>query len=307
MSGLVKGVKKVFKAIGTAVKKVMKTTIGKILVGALAIFTGGAALAAFGAMGAGASFGSVMSAGLAGGMAPFSAAFSALTGAASSVGSALGLTGGTAGATTAAVTEGVVAGGTAVEGGALAAAAAEAAAPGAAAWAAPAAETAGLFGTEAAAAGGAAGGDAMAAAAAEAGAPGAASWSAPAASNGANLAELTAAPQGTSGGWMQNVGSGGIKVADVTGGMLQTPNITGAAPSASGGNWLTNLWDFVKPETAAGRLMYGQVLSSVGNSVMQGRAQQAQQDYQARMTAVPDISKTFEKKPDFRWALAGGK
>ncbi len=67
MSGLVKGVKKVFKAIGNAVKKVMKTTIGKILVGALAIFTGGAALAAFGAMGAGATFGSVMSAAVAGG------------------------------------------------------------------------------------------------------------------------------------------------------------------------------------------------------------------------------------------------
>lgn len=300
MSGLVKGVKKVFKAIGTAVKKVMKTTLGKILVGALAIFTGGAALAAFGAMGAGATFGSVMSAALAGGVAPFSAAFSALTGAASSVGSALGLTGGTAGATTAAVTEGAVAaGGTAAaEGGALAAAAAEAAAPGAAAWAAPAAETAGLFGTEAATAAGGMG--------IEAGSV--ANGIVPeAATQGANLAELTAAPQGTSGGWMQNVGTSGIKAADVTGGMLQTPNITGAAPSASGGNWLTNLWDFVKPETAAGRLMYGQVLSSVGNSVMQGRAQQAQQDYQARMTAVPDISKTFEKKPDFRWALAGGK
>lgn len=298
MSGLVKGVKKVFKAIGNAVKKVMKTTIGKILVGALAIFTGGAALAAFGAMGAGATFGSVMSAAVAGGAAPFSAAFSALTGAASSVGSALGLTGGTTGATTAAVTEGVVAGGTAAEGGALAAAAAEAAAPGAAAWAAPAAETAGLFGTEAATAAGGMG--------VEAGSV--ANGIVPeAATQGANLAELTAAPQGTSGGWMQNVGTSGIKAADVTGGMLQTPNITGAAPSASGGNWLTNLWDFVKPETAASRLMYGQIISGVGNSVMQGRAQQAQQDYQARMSAVPDISKTFEKKPDFRWALAGGK
>ena len=300
MSGLVKGVKKVFKAIGTAVKKVMKTTIGKILVGALAIFTGGAALAAFGAMGTGATFGSVMSAALAGGAAPFSAAFSALTGAASSVGSALGLTGGTAGATTAAVTEGVVAaGGTAAaEGGALAAAAAEAAAPGAAAWAAPAAETAGLFGTEAATAAGGMG--------VEAGSV-ANGFVPEAATQGASLADMAAAPQGTSGSWMQNVGTSGIKAADVTGGMLQTPNITGAAPSASGGNWLTNLWDFVKPETAASRLMYGQIISGVGNSVMQGRAQQAQQDYQARMTAVPDVSKTFEKKPDFRWALAGGK
>lgn len=300
MSGLVKGVKKVFKAIGTAVKKVMKTTIGKILVGALAIFTGGAALAAFGAMGTGATFGSVMSAALAGGAAPFSAAFSALTGAASSVGSALGLTGGTAGATTAAVTEGVVAaGGTAAaEGGALAAAAAEAAAPGAAAWAAPAAETAGLFGTEAATAAGGMG--------VEAGSV-ANGFVPEAATQGASLADMAAAPQGTSGSWMQNVGTSGIKAADVTGGMLQTPNITGAAPSASGGNWLTNLWDFVKPETAASRLMYGQIISGVGNSVMQGRAQQAQQDYQARMSAVPDISKTFEKKPDFRWALAGGK
>ena len=300
MSGLVKGVKKVFKAIGTAVKKVMKTTIGKILVGALAIFTGGAALAAFGAMGTGATFGSVMSAALAGGAAPFSAAFSALSGAASSVGSALGLTGGTAGATTAAVTEGVVAaGGTAAaEGGALAAAAAEAAAPGAAAWAAPAAETAGLFGTEAATAAGGMG--------VEAGSV-ANGFVPEAATQGASLADMAAAPQGTSGSWMQNVGTSGIKAADVTGGMLQTPNITGAAPSASGGNWLTNLWDFVKPETAASRLMYGQIISGVGNSVMQGRAQQAQQDYQARMSAVPDISKTFEKKPDFRWALAGGK
>lgn len=304
MSGLVKGVKKVFKAIGNAVKKVMKTTIGKILVGALAIFTGGAALAAFGAMGAGATFGSVMSAAVAGGAAPFSAAFSALTGAASSVGSALGLTGGTAGATTAAVTEGVVAaGGTAAaEGGALAAAAAEAAAPGAAAWAAPAAETAGLFGTEAATAAGGMGVEAGSVA--NGFVPEAASQGA---AQGANLADMAAAPQGTSGSWMQNVGTSGAKAADITGGMLQTPNITGAAPSASGGNWLTNLWDFVKPETAASRLMYGQIISGVGNSVMQGRAQQAQQDYQARMTAVPDISKTFEKKPDFRWALAGGK
>lgn len=305
MSGLVKGVKKVFKAIGTAVKKVMKTTIGKILVGALAIFTGGAALAAFGAMGAGATFGSVMSAGLAGGMAPFSAAFSALSGAASSVGSALGLTSGTAGATTAGVTEGVI-GGMGTEIGSVA----NGTMAGVGEMGVEAGSVAAGVGPEAAAAaelfpqGMASSGvssDVIGSAAADVTAPTASSWT-------PSGADMVAAPKdAAAGGWMQNVGTSGIKAADVTGGMLQTPNITGAAPSASGGNWLTNLWDFVKPETAEGRLMYGQVLSSVGNSVMQGRAQQAQQDYQARMTAVPDVSKTFEKKPDFRWALAGGK
>lgn len=284
MSGLVKGVKKVFSAIGNAVKKIMKSPIFKaLLIAAAVIFTGGAALGAFAAMGtAGATFGSVMAAGLSAGAAPFSAALGALTGAASSVGSALGI--GTAAA------EGTAAVGAAgvVEGGTMAAAAAEAAAPGAASWLAPAADTAGLFGETvaggAAASEGAAGlaaqggTDAMGTYAAQAGADGAASWAAPTVSQTAaqpfNLANV--APEALNGAPPINAGVG----STAPGGGYASASYTPMEADFVGTKALTgntggkSLWDFLKPALSSkeGQLLIGQTLMGAGNGIMQGRA-----------------------------------
>lgn len=320
MSGLVKGVKKVFKAIGNAVKKVLKSPIFKaILIAAAVIFTGGAAIGAFGALAGGASFGAAMSAGLAAGIAPFSAAMSALSGAASS------LTGG----------------------GAMATAAAEAAAPGALAWATPAAETASLFAGEAAAgtvaetlasgtaetlasgagetlasgagetlansagevlANGAAP-DAMTQAMTQAGADGAAAWNTAQPAYGSSLADMAGqAAQGT----MQpmNAGINGMEMANAMPAPTTAMQPVSAMPTTSmpkPGNFMSSLWDFVKPETAAGKMMWGQTISGIGNSLMQGRAGQAQRDYDASMRKVPDMTGSFELKPGYRWTPAGGQ
>lgn len=346
MSGLVKGVKKVFKAIGNGIKKLASSTLGKILLGALVIFTGGFAIGAFGAMGtAGATFGSVMSAGLAGGVAPFSAALSAITGATSSIGSSLGLT--TAGA----------------EGGAMAAAAAEAAAPGAASWLAPAADTAGLFGAEAVAGGaavaegaagiGASGGlDAMGAYAAEAAAPGAASWSAAAEpfslaniAPGGGYAPVDAGFQATQGAsqaafqpelvqtaqpapyqappmemasntgvapTMQTApGNGyatGSSYVPVEEGFTASNAITNGGSAGRGGLW--SLWDFVKPAVSSkeGQLLIGQTLMGAARGISDGRQAQEERDYRAARSAVPRNVPRYEAIPGHAaWALNGGK
>lgn len=313
MSGLVKGIKKVFKTIGNAVKKILKSPIFKaILIGAAVIFTGGAAIGAFGAMGAtGATFGSVMSAALAGGTAPFSAALSALTGTASSIGSSLGLT--TAGA----------------EAGTAAAIGADAATS--AAWSTGAglgADTLGAVGAGEAIAGGAAaaegaaglaasgGTDAMAGYAADAAANGAASWAAPeVAAQGASaavaqpisLAQManpvasTGADAATSAAWSN--GTSGLG-ADTLGAVGANAN----SMTTPGSNWLGSLWDFVKPETAQGRLLWGQTLQGAANGIMNGRAQQAERDYRAERSVVPRNETQYEAIPGHAaWALRGGK
>lgn len=346
MSGLVKGVKKVFKAIGNGIKKLASSTLGKILLGAAAIFTGGFALGAFGAMGtAGATFGSVMSAGLAGGVAPFSAAMSAITGATSSIGSSLGLT--TAGA----------------EGGAMAAAAAEAAAPGAASWAgagATAAESSALFAGGEAIAGGAAvaegaagigasgGIDAMGAYAAEAAAPGTASWGAAAepfslANAGGGYAPVEAGVQATQGAsqaafqpelmqqpaayqappmemvsntgvapTMQTVPGNGYATGSgyvpVEEGFTASNAITNSGSAGRGGLW--SLWDFVKPGLSSkeGQLLIGQTLMGAARGISYGRQAQEERDYFAARSAVPRNVPRYEAIPGHAaWALNGGK
>lgn len=294
MSGLVKGVKKVFKAIGTAVKKILKSPIFKaILIGAAAIFTGGAAMAAFGAMGtAGATFGSVMSAGLAGGLAPFQAALGALGigGGAAGAGAGAGAAGGAASA----VGEGLAIAGTgAAEGGAMAAAAAEAAAPGMAAWAAPAADTAALFGGEAAAGMAAPFESGFVGTEAVSGAQGAGSWNL---SNAVPQVAQTTVPA-----------TSGASYTPFEPGFQGTGAVSGSAGTGSGGNWMTNLWDFVKPETAQSRLLWGQTIAGLGNGMLQGRAAADQRAWQERMSQVPDMRGSFELKPGHPWALAGGK
>lgn len=70
MSGLVKFVKKRFKQIRETVKKVAKSKIFKVVViAAAAVFTGGAALAMAGSIGAGGGLMATLSAGFQGGMA----------------------------------------------------------------------------------------------------------------------------------------------------------------------------------------------------------------------------------------------
>jgi len=294
MSGLVKGVKKVFKAIGNAVKKIIKSPIFKaLLIGAAAIFTGGAAMAAFGAMGSTATLGSVLGAAASGGMG--------------AIGSAVGAVQGMLGLGTAATAAPIV------EGGAAAASAGAGAVE---------AGTAGLVGEMGVEAGSVAAG-AMPEAAAAAGGMGTEIGSV---ANGvmtpevgnlaggantslANIASPGSAPSAN--GWMQNVGTGGVKAADITGGMLQG-NITGTAAPISGvsstaispSSPLTSLWDFVKNDNAS-KLLIGQTLAGIGQGVMSGRAAEAERNFRQQMSAVPDMTSSFQLKPGFNWALKG--
>lgn len=282
MSGVVKGIKKAFKAIGNVVKKVFSNKIFRtvLMIGA-AIFTGGAAAAAFGALGSGAGLGAAVSAGLSGGMSALGSAVGAVTG---GIQSMLGI--GTSTATAAPIVEGVASGvaegaaaageGVIAAGGdAMGAAAAEAAAPGAASWMAPDPGAMGLVGGEA---GGAASGLAQAAQP----------------SSSFNLMQPTGSPSYA----VNPPGSYGASI--------------GAQPSASSfglpnDSWASKAWDFIKPQTADGYKMWGNVLMGVGQGALAGRQAESQRAWQEKMTAVPDITKSFEQKPGYRWALMGGK
>lgn len=302
MSGLVKGVKKVFKAIGSAVKKILKSPIFKaILIGAAAIFTGGFAIGAFGAMGtAGATFGSVMSAGLAGGLAPFQAALGALgvgSGASGVAGAGTGVATGTA----TAVGEGAALG-AAEAGGALAGAEASALASGVPL-------ELGMAGEAASGIGGGYGSLSGAATAGAEAAGGVAQL------GGANLSDMVAAPQGaaTTSAQAGNQSSlfsrfGAPTVGNGAGGMVQGVNtVMGAAPASEGGNFLTSLWNFVKPETKEGALLWGQTLSGIGGGLLSGRNAEADRAWRERMSQVPDMRGSFELKPGHPWALAGAR
>jgi len=297
MSGVVKGVKKAFKAIGNAVKKVLKSPIFKVVLGvAAAIFTGGAAIGAFGAMGtAGATFGSVVSAAVSGGLAPFQAALGALGmggGAAATTGAEIAGTAATGAA------EGAL--GAAAEGGASALA-------GAAEMVGPSAELAGGFvGPSAELAG------AMVGPPTELAGAGWNLMGPPADLAGSGASAIGNVVQST----VPSAASGGTfappSLSGLTGspGALNLPaSVTqGAAGSGlSGSEWLSKIWQFMKPETADGYRMYGNLLMGVGQGVMQGRAAQDEREWRQRMSAVPDVTQSFQAKPDFRWALMGGK
>lgn len=303
MSGVVKGIKKAFKAIGNVLKKVWNNKIFRtvLMIGA-AIFTGGAAAAAFGALGSGAGLGAAVSAGLSGGMSALGSAVGAVTGGIQSllgIGTsstaaaapiAEGVAVGGAEAAGAAAGEGVIAGGADLAG---AAASAEAAAP----WA----------------------GTGSSWAAADPGAMGLAGGEAGSAASG-----LTQAAQPGS-GWqlMQQPSAqwtppGGVDAAQTF--ASNPPGSYGASigaqPSASSfglpnDSWasdtLSKAWKFFKPETPDGYKMWGNVLMGVGQGAMAGRQADAQREWHEKMTAVPDITKTFEQKPGYRWALMGGK
>lgn len=297
MSGVVKGIKKAFKAIGNVVKKVFSNKIFRtvLMIGA-AIFTGGAAAAAFGALGSGAGLGAAISAGVSGGLSTLGTAVGAVTG---GIQSLLGI--GTSTATTAATTaateaagaaagEGIIAAG----GDAMGAAAAEAAAPGAASWMAPDPGAMGLAGGEA---GSAVSGLTQAAQ------PGSefqlmsqpgSQWTPP---GGVDAAQTFAS--NPPGGYGASIGAKGSSFnASSFGGL---PNDSWASDTFS------KVWNFLKPETADGYKMWGNVLMGVGQGAMAGRQAESQRAWQEKMTAVPDITKTFEPKPGYRWALMGSK
>lgn len=292
MSGVVKGIKKAFKAIGNVVKKVFSNKIFRtvLMIGA-AIFTGGAAAAAFGALGSGAGLGAAISAGVSGGLSTLGTAVGAVTG---GVQSLLGI--GTTATTAAPIVEGVASG---VAEGAGAAAAGEGVIAGGA-------DLAGAAASAEAAAPWAGTGSSWAAA--DPGAMGLAGGEAGSAASG-----LTQAAQpGSSFNLMQPTGSPSYAV--------NPPGSYGASigaqPSASSfglpnDSWasdtLGKVWKFLKPETADGYKMWGNVLMGVGQGAMAGRQAESQRAWQEKMTAVPDITKTFEQKPGYRWALMGNK
>jgi len=88
-----------------------------------------------------------------------------------------------------------------------------------------------------------------------------------------------------------------------------TRAISGAqGAGASSNGFMSSLWDFVKPDTAASRLLWGQTIQGAANGLMQGRQAQEERDYRAARSAVPRNIPRYEAIPGHAaWALNGGK
>jgi hypothetical protein len=274
MSGVAKGVKKVFKKVGKAIKKVMKNKFFKaILIGAAAIFTGGAALGAFSALGSGASLGSAVMTGISSGASAIGSAVSAIGSFVSKgVGAVKGMLGfGEAGAAT------------------LGAEAGFADAATSAAWSEGAAglgaDTLSAMGAGAEVAGGveAAGG----------------------------LVGLGGTPDFVP--TIAGTGQGGAGSLMSMAQQATPTALQGATQAATqgAGSWGGSLadyagraWDFATATPERSR-MFGNIVLGAGQGYMQSRQQQQEADYRRRMTEVPDWSQQFQLKPKHRWATIG--
>ncbi len=91
----------------------------------------------------------------------------------------------------------------------------------------------------------------------------------------------------------------------------QAPISAATQAAGQGSSWGGSLadyagkaWDFIKPETAAGKQMWGQVLMGAGQGYLQGRQADKEMEYRRRMTEVPEW-RNFELKPNHSWSLMG--
>jgi hypothetical protein len=112
---------------------------------------------------------------------------------------------------------------------------------------------------------------------------------------------------------LANAASGGTFAPQSLSGLTGSPGALNLPASATQGaagasnSWVSSIWDAIKPTTPDGYRMYGNLLMGVGQGIMQGRAAQDEREWRQRMSAVPDVTQSFQAKPDFRWALMGGK
>ena len=118
-----------------------------------------------------------------------------------------------------------------------------------------------------------------------------------------NVVQSTA-PSAASGGTFAPPSLSGLTGSP---GALNLPASVTQGAAGSGNSWVSSIWDAIKPTTPDGYRMYGNLLMGVGQGVMQGRAAQDEREWRQRMSAVPDVTQSFQAKPDFRWALMGGK